>query len=119
LQQQKRAILDQVGGKALAARLFECATIHGAASLQVSSGELKPGAFADFFTVDLKDVSIAGNSAENLLPIIVFSLNRSAIRDVVVNGRFILHEQRHEQYEEIVSRYRELHEKIWSDASGR
>ena len=119
LQQQKRAILDQLGGKPLAARLFECVTIHGAASLQVASGELKPGAFADFFTVDLKDVSIAGNSAEDLLPIIVFSLNRSAIRDVVVNGRVILRDQMHEQYEEILSRYRELHEKIWSDAGVR
>jgi formimidoylglutamate deiminase len=119
LQQQKRAILDQVGGKTLAARLFECATIHGATSLQVSSGELRPGALADFFTVDLKDVSIAGSSADDLLPMIVFSLNRSAIRDVVVNGRFILRDQRHGQYEEIVSRYRELHEKIWADAGGR
>ncbi len=119
LQQQKRAILDQLGGKPLAARLFECVTIHGAASLQVASGELKPGAFADFFTVDLKDVSIAGNSADDLLPIIVFSLNRSAIRDVVVNGRVILRDQMHEQYEEILSRYRELHEKIWSDAARR
>ena len=119
LQQQKRAILDQVEGKALAARLFECATIHGAASLQVASGELKPQAFADFFTVDLKDVSIAGNSADDLLPVIVFSLNRSAIRDVVVNGRFILRDQRHEHSEEIVSRYRELHEKVWSDAGVR
>jgi formimidoylglutamate deiminase len=119
LQQQKRAILDQVGGKPLAGRLFECATIHGASSLQVESGQLKPGALADFFTVDLKDVSIAGNSADDLLSMIVFSLNRSAIRDVVVNGRFILRDQRHEQYEEIVSRYSELHTKIWSDAAER
>ncbi len=118
LQQQKRAILDHVGGKGLAARLFDCATIHGASSLQVPGGELKPGAFADFFTVDLKDVSIAGNTAEDLLPIIVFSLNRSAIRDVVVNGRVILQDQKHEHAEEIVSRYRELHEKTWSDLRG-
>jgi formimidoylglutamate deiminase len=119
LQQQKRTILDQVGGRALAARLFESATLHGAGSLQVSSGELRPGALADFFTVDLNDVSIAGSSAEDLLPIIVFSLNRSAIQDVVVNGRFVLRDQRHGHSEEIVSRYRELHEKIWSDAAAR
>jgi formimidoylglutamate deiminase len=119
LQQQKRAILDQVGGKTLAEQLIDSATIHGARSLAVSSGELKPGAFADFFTVDLNDVSIAGNSAEDLLPILVFSLNRSAIRDVMVNGRFILRDQQHAQQEEIVSRYRELHEKVWSDISRR
>ena len=119
LQQQKRAILDQDGGKGLASQLFDCATVHGASSLAVPSGNLRPGSFADFFTVDLNDVSIAGNSAEDLLPILVFSLNRSAIQDVVVSGQFIVRDQRHEQQEEIVARYRELHEKVWSDAGER
>ena len=119
LQQQKRAILDQVGGKSLGAQLFECATVHGARSLAVPAGELRAGAFADFLTVDLSDVSIAGSSVEDLLPILVFSLNRSAIRDVVVNGRLILRDQRHVQQEEIVARYRELHEKVWADSTRR
>jgi len=119
LQQQKRAILDQVGGKSLGMQLFECATVHGARSLAVPAGELRAGAFADFFTVDLNDASIAGNSIEDLLPILVFSLNRSAIRDVVVNGRIILRDQRHVQQEEIVARYRELHEKVWADSTRR
>jgi formimidoylglutamate deiminase len=119
LQQQKRAVLDQVGGVALAARLFDCATVDGARSLGITGGELTAGAFADFFTVDLNDLSIAGNCAEDLLPILVFSLNRSAIRDVVVHGRFIVRDQRHVQQEEIVGRYRELHEKVWADSTGR
>jgi formimidoylglutamate deiminase len=113
LEQQERAILDQIDGKPLAARLFECATVHGARSLAVSSGELRPGSYADFFTVDLKDVSIAGHSAEDLLPIIVFALNRSAIRDVVVNGKFVLRDQKHVYGDEIVSRYTELHGRVW------
>jgi formimidoylglutamate deiminase len=116
LQQQKRAILDQVDGETLARQLFDCATIHGAHSLGVNAGELKSGRLADFFTVDLNDVSIAGNSGEDLLPIAVFSLNRSAVRDVVVNGRFIVRDQRHVHQDEIVSRYRELHDKVWTDS---
>ena len=119
LQQQKRAILDQVRGKSLAAQLFECATVSGANSLAVRGGELTPGSFADFFTVDLKDVSIAGNSVEDLLPIVVFSLNRAAIRDVVVNGRLILRDQQHALQDEIVERYREVHEAVWPDRYGR
>jgi formimidoylglutamate deiminase len=114
LLQQKRAILDQIEGKPLAARLFDCATIGGARALGVPGGELRPGTIADFFTIDLNDVSISGSSARDLLPIVVFSLNRSAIRDVIVNGRMILRDQRHVLQEEIVSRYRELHEKVWS-----
>jgi formimidoylglutamate deiminase len=117
LQQQKRAVLDQVRGKALAAQLFECATLSGASALGVASGELKAGAFADFFTVDLGDTSIAGNSSEDLLPMLVFSLSRSAIRDVVVGGRFALRDGVHAEQEAIVSRYREVHAKVWAGRS--
>jgi len=118
LEQQQRAILDPVGAQTLASRLFDCATVHGAKALALPGGELAAGSFADFVTVDLNDVSIAGHSAEDLLPILVFSLNRSAIRDVVVNGRFVLRDQRHVHQEEIVSRYREIHQKVWKDRHG-
>lgn len=116
LQQQKRAILDHDPAKALAASLFECATIHGARSLGVPGGSLKPGDFADFFTVDLNDLSIAGHSAEDLLPIIVFSLNQTAIRDVVVNGKMILKDRKHLLRDEIIGRYKEVRQKVWSSA---
>lgn len=113
LQQQKRAILDEVAGKPLAAGLFDCATIHGARSLGLPAGDLKAGSFADFFTVDLADPSIAGHSADDLLPTVVFSLSRSAIRDVVVGGRMVLRDQEHPLRDEIVTRYRGLHRKVW------
>jgi formimidoylglutamate deiminase len=107
LERQQRAILDQIGNQTLALRLFDCATIHGANVLGVPSG------LADFFTVDLEDLSIAGHSGEDLLPLAVFSLNRSAIRDVMVNGRWVVRDGRHPLQEEIVSRYKELHHKLW------
>ena len=113
LERQERAILDQIEAQTLASRLFDCATVHGARSLDLPGGGLTTGSFADFFTVDLNDVSIAGHSAEDLLPIIVFALNRSAIRDVVVNGRFILRDQKHVLQDEIISSYKEVHRKVW------
>jgi formimidoylglutamate deiminase len=113
LEQQQRAILDQIAAKPLASWLFDCATVHGAQALALPGGDLTAGSLADFFTVDLHDVSISGHSAEDLLPILVFSLNRSAIRDVVVNGRFILRDQQHIHQNEIVSRYKDVHRKVW------
>jgi formimidoylglutamate deiminase len=115
LAQQERAILDQIAAKPLASRLFDCATVHGARALALPGGNLAVGSFADFFTIDLNDVSIAGHSAEDLLPILVFSLNRSAIRDVVVNGRFILRDQQHIHQDEIISRYKDVHQKVWQN----
>jgi formimidoylglutamate deiminase len=116
LEQQQRAILDQIAAKPLASRLFDCATVHGARALALPGGDLAAGSFADFFTVDLNDISIAGHSAEDLLPNLVFSLNRSAIRDVVVNGRFILRDQQHAHQDDIISRYKEVHRRVWQKA---
>ncbi len=107
LDRQQRAILDQIGEQTLASRLFDCATVHGARSLGLAAGS------ADFFTVDLDDLSIAGHSGGDLLPLAVFSLNRSAVRDVMVNGRWVIRDQRHPLQEDIVSRFKELHRKLW------
>ncbi|HKR12330.1 MAG TPA: formimidoylglutamate deiminase [Pyrinomonadaceae bacterium] len=90
LQKLERNVLapdDETGTSALAKRLFECATVNGAKAIGFNGGKLEPGAPADFFTVDLNDLSIAGSSIDNLLTNIVFSLSRAAIRDVVVNGK--------------------------------
>jgi formimidoylglutamate deiminase len=117
LQKTERAVLasaDDERQSALAARLFDCATINGAASINAPGGALEPGRPADFFTVDLNDPSIAGASSDDLLSAIVFSLSRTAIRDVVVGGKRIVEDGRHAQQEEIVARFKALQKKLWS-----
>jgi formimidoylglutamate deiminase len=116
LQQQQRAVLDQIHGQPIAERLFDCATIHGASVLAVPAGCLARNSYADFFTVDLDDPSIAGNAAADFLPLLVFSLDRSAIRDVVVHGKQIVCGQKHALQEEIIARYGELHQRVWLGA---
>jgi formimidoylglutamate deiminase len=93
LQKTARNILapaSDATSSALARRLFECATVNGAASIGFDGGKLEAGAPADFFTVDLDDLSIAECAVEDLLANIVFSLSRTAIRAVVVAGRQIV-----------------------------
>lgn len=99
---------DDTDESALARRLFECATTSGATSIGYDGGTLAPGAPADFFTVDLDDPSIAGSTEENLMANIVFSLSRTAIRDVVVGGKGIVTDGRHAQQDEIVSAFRTI-----------
>jgi formimidoylglutamate deiminase len=107
LERQQRAILDQIDGQPLAARLLDCATVNGARALRVPEND-------DCFTVDLDDVSIAGQSQDDWLPMNVFSLNRSAIRDVRVNGQWVVRDQRHPLQDEIIARYQHLHHKLWA-----
>jgi formimidoylglutamate deiminase len=118
LAQQQRAILDQIpaGGNALpiASRLLECATVNGAHALGIASGTLQPGEYGDVVSVDLDDLSIAGRDAQFLLPLVVFGMQRSAIRDVMVNGRFVLRDGHHPLEEEIVRKYQELCARVWA-----
>jgi formimidoylglutamate deiminase len=116
LQKTARAVLasaNDEGRSALAARLFQCATINGATSIDAPGGSLKPGRATDFFTVDLNDPSIAGASSEDLLSAIVFSLSRTAIKDVVVAGRRIVEDGKHADQEEIVERFKQVQKKLW------
>lgn len=103
----------------LAARLFECATVAGAQSVGAEAGEFAEGKSADFFTVDLEDPSVAGASEEDLLPAIVFSLSRAAVREAAVGGRLVVEGSRHAAQDEIVSRFTSLQKKLWGRDTGR
>jgi len=61
---------------------------------------------SDYFTLDLNDSSLAGADADSLLPALLFSTNRTAVRDVFVNGRRIVENGRHALQEEIVREFR-------------
>ena len=109
LQQTARNVLapqDETSSSALAQRLFNCATINGAKSIGFNGGgKLEPGAPADFFTVDLDDPSIGGASQDDLLATIVFSLSRTAVRDVVVAGKQIVENGRHRDQQAIIESF--------------
>jgi formimidoylglutamate deiminase len=68
-------------------------------------------------SIDLADISVAGHTPESLLPLIVFGANRTAIRDVVVNGTMILQDGKHPLEEEIVSKYQQLYRTVWGEAT--
>ncbi|HEU4479592.1 MAG TPA: formimidoylglutamate deiminase [Pyrinomonadaceae bacterium] len=117
LQMLQRAVLspaDDENQAALAARLFYCATNNGARSLGLSGEWLRAGDVADFFTVDLEDPAIAGTSPESLLANIVFSLGRSAVKDVVIAGNRIVEDGKHFDQEEITKRFTALQQRLWS-----
>jgi formimidoylglutamate deiminase len=117
LQKMERVVLgggDRPGPSDLASKLLECATINGAQSISAPSGDLAPGLSADFFTVDLNNPSIAGACQDDLLSSIIFSGSRSAVRDVVVGGKRIVENGRHTAQDEIVHRFRELQQRLWS-----
>jgi formimidoylglutamate deiminase len=115
LQKIERAVLapENDDRQALARQLFACATLSGAKSLGADAGELEPNRFTDFFTINLDDPSVAGASEDDLLPAVVFSLSRTAIREVVVGGKMIVAEGHHQDEEEIIVKFKTLQKKLW------
>ncbi len=105
---------DTAQFSALAARLFDCATVNGAHSIAAPGGTLAIGRAADFFTVDLNDPSIAGAHDVDLLPALVFSLARTALREVVVGGRQIVQAGQHQAQQEIIARFTQLQRRLWA-----
>lgn len=114
LQSQRRSLLDGIDGQDLSARLFRCSTANGASALDCNAGDFEPGKLADFFTVDLNDISIAGDPREDLLSTIVFGMRTAAVADVCVGGRFVVRDHHHPQQQEILNEYQEVARKVWS-----
>jgi formimidoylglutamate deiminase len=117
LQKLQRTVLaptDSASISGLASRLFDCATVNGAESIGAPTGTLVPGRPADFFTVDLADPAVAGACQDDLLTGIVFSLTRTAVRDVVVGGQRFVEEGKHSSQEDIVAKFGALQRKLWT-----
>ena len=62
----------------------------------------------------LDDPLIAGADPDSLLSHIVFSAERSALRDVAVGGKFVIREGRHKLQEEITSDFTGLQRQLWT-----
>jgi formimidoylglutamate deiminase len=116
LEKQERAVLADKRDSGIdspARRLFECTTLAGARSIGHNVGLLEPGREADFFSINLSDPSIAGWTIDSLLANIVFCLNRTAIRDVVVGGNQIVADGRHPLGEKITRGFVGLQRILW------
>jgi formimidoylglutamate deiminase len=114
LKKLERAVLAPDDHReSLARRLFINATASGARSIGIGDGTLEPGQPADFFTVDLDDLSIAGADAGSLLTNIVFAAERSAIRDVFVDGKTVIEDRHHRLEAQIVRDFTGLQTRLW------
>ncbi len=113
LRLERLILAEGIAHDTLAKRLFACATEAGARSLAASGGSLEVGRPADFFTIALDDPSIACADPEALLSEMVFSAERTAVRDVAVGGKFIIRDGRHPMGGEIVHEFARVQRKLW------
>lgn len=116
LSKLERAVLSpSTEREGLAKRLFGMATEHGAKSIGYAGGALEIGRPADFFTIDLNHISIAGCGPASLLSHIIFASDKAAIRDVYRDGRPIIEDGRHQHETEIIEQFVDLQRRLWGE----
>jgi cytosine/adenosine deaminase-related metal-dependent hydrolase len=101
------------GRERLSQMLYETASKSGAKSLRQSVGELTVGKPADFVGIDLDDLSVAGASPETLVANVVFSLERTAVKEVYVGGLCVVTDGRHPLQEKVTAEFRGVQERFW------
>jgi formimidoylglutamate deiminase len=69
----------------------------------------RPG---DYFTLDLNDPSLAGADPESLLATILFCAERTAVRDVFVDGRCVVENGRHPLQQQIAREFNAVSRRI-------
>jgi formimidoylglutamate deiminase len=114
LRDRQRGILDGQAREGwalqapMAEALYRAASCGGYAALGLEGGNLATGEPADFFTVDLEDLSVLGADAESLAAQAVFALSKSAVRDVAVQGRLVIEDNHHAEEAGIRARFRSV-----------
>jgi formiminoglutamate deiminase len=76
-------------------QLLRVATAEGMAALGWSAGRLESGQLADFTTLDLSSVRLAGAGPADLLPRVVYGASSADVRSVVVGGEEMVRDGRH------------------------
>jgi cytosine/adenosine deaminase-related metal-dependent hydrolase len=63
--------------------------------------------------VALNDLSIAGAGRGSLLNNVVFSLERTAVREVFVNGESVIQDGRHALQDAVLSDFEAVQRRLW------
>jgi 5-methylthioadenosine/S-adenosylhomocysteine deaminase len=86
--------------------VFDMATVSGASSLRVDSGEIREGKLADILLLDLKSPSFTPN--HNLISNIVYSANGSCVDTTICDGRILMRDKEVEDEQEVLKQAQEV-----------
>ena len=107
LTHRRRNLLHGGGaGDSVGLYLYQAALAGGARALGRPIGRLEPGCRADLVVIDPGLPALAAAGPEALLDAMVFSGNVNPVRDVMVGGRWVVREGRHEAEERVLEDFR-------------
>jgi len=108
LSQQKRAILSTTKQASVGANLWRKAALGGAQSTDSNTGELAVGKQADLLVLDVKQTQLFANSEQHILDSLIFASQQNPVRDVMVNGHWVILAGQHSCENDIAHSFSEI-----------
>ena len=119
LRHQRRNILADPGSEATAhtgRRLLDLAWTGGARSVGHPVGSIESGKRADLVVLDAQSPSLMEHGPETILDAWIFSATANPVRDVMVAGRWVVHDGAHRHRDRVLRRFRKAIRRIWAEA---
>jgi len=103
---ERRNVLAR-DGESTGLALYRAALAGGAQAVAQPVGAIAVGRRADLVVLDGDDPALSEQAASNLLDAAIFGPARRVVRDVMVDGRWVIGEGHHADEEAILMRYRQ------------
>jgi len=116
LRKKRRAVLATNADAHVGSRLWRDAAHQGAEAIGQPAGRIEVGHRADWLVLDAAHPSLAGASTDSALDHLLFAGADAAIRDVMVAGRWVIKERRHEAEEALRPRFSSLMQRLGAGA---
>jgi len=108
LTKQQRAILASPETASVGQNLWHRAATGGAQSTNSNTGALSVGKQADLLVLDEKQTSLFANNNNHLLDSVIFASQRNTVKDVMVNGQWVVQNGEHEQEQSSADNFAKL-----------
>jgi formimidoylglutamate deiminase len=112
LRERRRALATAGQPDSTGLALWQSATAGGAQALGRRSGALAPGHRADLLVLDPNAPSLYGRRGDALIDSVIFASETSAVRDVMVGGRWVVRERHHAADQRVAATFRRTIDRI-------
>jgi len=109
---QQRTILSTNEQVSVGQNLWQKAAAGGAQSTSSNTGSLAVGKQADLLVLDERQTRLFANNNQHLLDSIIFASQQNVVKDVMVNGDWVVQNSKHAQEQSSADRFAELLTKL-------
>jgi formimidoylglutamate deiminase len=105
---QQRAILATSEQPSVGENLWQKAAIGGAQSTNSNTGSLAVGKQADLLVLDPRKMALFAHDQQYILDSLMFASQTNMVRDVMVNGQWVIENGQHQQEQLIANNFAEM-----------